>query len=98
MLLLDAFVESRARAGARVRARMETNAGGRGSRRASWGKDLLRRWLARRRALPIFSHLASFFTLNPPAFPAQLDHQDTIFGKAVCGATHWRSRSSHNQS
>ncbi|PYV84269.1 MAG: hypothetical protein DMG05_24825 [Acidobacteria bacterium] len=26
-------------------------------RRASWGKDLLGRWLARRLALPIFSHL-----------------------------------------
>src|SRR5436309_13997631 len=87
MLLLDAFVEGRARAGARVRARMETNAGGRGSRRASWGKDLLRRWLARRLALPIFSHLPSFFTLNLLAFPAQLGHECTIVGKVVFSAT-----------
>ncbi|PYV89210.1 MAG: hypothetical protein DMG05_14030 [Acidobacteria bacterium] len=28
--------------------------GGRGSRPASWGKDVLGRWLARRLALPIF--------------------------------------------
>src|SRR2546426_12248537 len=33
--------------------------GGRGSRRASWGKDLLGRRLARRLALPIFSQQPS---------------------------------------
>src|SRR5205823_11090755 len=35
----------------------ERRLGGRGSRRASWGKDWLGRWLTRRLALPIFSQL-----------------------------------------
>src|SRR5437773_3998232 len=45
------------RAGSCEKIQNRPRLGWRGSRRASWGKDLLGRRLARRLALPIFSHL-----------------------------------------
>src|SRR5438552_4453280 len=53
------WVFARRRAGSCEKIQNRPRSGGRGSRRASWGKDLLRRRLARRLALPIFLHLPS---------------------------------------